>query len=82
MPGATTARLVLFVIAIDWNAFTIPQTVPSNPINGATEPIDARKLIPCSNFSISLLRVICKVRFNCCANSLNCFFPTKLGDIE
>ena len=36
----------------------IPQTVPSNPTNGDTEPIEAKKFIPRSNRSIS--RVIVK----------------------
>ena len=35
IPGATIAKLVFLEIAIDWNEFIIPQTVPNNPINGA-----------------------------------------------
>ena len=42
IPGATTARLVFFEIAIDWNEFIIPQTVPNNPMNGEVEPIVAK----------------------------------------
>ena len=38
IPGATIARLVLREIAIDWNEFIIPQTVPNKPIKGAVEP--------------------------------------------
>ena len=44
IPGATIARLVFLDIAIDWKEFIIPQTVPNNPINGAVEPIVARKV--------------------------------------
>ena len=43
IPGATIARLVFLEIAIDWNEFIIPQTVPNKPIKGAVEPTVARK---------------------------------------
>ena len=59
IPGATTARLVFFDSAIDWNELMIPQTVPSKPTKGDTEPIDARRFIPRSIRSIS--RVMVKV---------------------
>ena len=36
IPGATIAKLVFLEIAIDWNEFIMPQTVPNNPTNGAT----------------------------------------------
>ena len=42
IPGATIARLVFLEIAIDWNEFIIPQTVPNNPMNGAVDPIVAK----------------------------------------
>ena len=42
MPGATIAKLVFLEIAIDWNEFIIPHTVPNNPIKGAVDPIVAR----------------------------------------
>ena len=45
MPGATTTRLVLRLVAIDWKLFIIPQTVPNKPTNGAVEPTVARKPI-------------------------------------
>ena len=35
IPGATIAKLVFLEIAIDWNEFIIPQTVPNNPMKGA-----------------------------------------------
>ena len=41
IPGATIARLVFLDIAIDWNEFIIPQTVPNRPIKGAVDPIVA-----------------------------------------
>ena len=42
IPGATIAKLVFLEIAIDWNEFIIPQTVPNNPTKGAVDPIVAR----------------------------------------
>ena len=42
IPGATIAKLVFLEIAIDWNEFIIPQTVPKRPMNGAVEPMVAR----------------------------------------
>ena len=44
IPGATIAKLVFLEIAIDWNEFIIPQTVPNNPIKGAVEPTVAKKV--------------------------------------
>ena len=41
IPGATIARLVFLDIAIDWNEFIIPHTVPNKPIKGAVDPIVA-----------------------------------------
>ena len=38
IPGATIAKLVFLEIAIDWNEFIIPHTVPNKPIKGAVEP--------------------------------------------
>ena len=46
IPGATTAKLVLLLIAMDWKALTIPQTVPNKPIKGAVDPTVARKVYP------------------------------------
>ena len=44
MPGATIAKLVFLEIAIHWNEFIIPHTVPNNPINGAVDPTVARNV--------------------------------------
>ena len=44
IPGATIARLVFLEIAIDWNEFIIPHTVPNRPTKGAVEPTVARKV--------------------------------------
>ena len=44
IPGATIAKLVFLDIAIDWNEFIIPQTVPNNPMKGAVAPTVARKV--------------------------------------
>ena len=44
IPGATIAKLVFLEIAIDWNEFIIPQTVPNKPINGAVDPTVAKKV--------------------------------------
>ena len=52
IPGATIAKLVFLEIAIDWNEFIIPQTVPKRPMNGAVEPMVARYV---KFFSILLL---------------------------
>ena len=64
MPGATTARLVFCAIAIAWKLCIIPQTVPNNPINGATEPDEARKDKPPFNFESSLLTLNSKTVSN------------------
>ncbi len=53
IPGATIARLVFLDIAIDWNEFMIPQTVPNKPINGAVEPTVARNVKFFSTFSLN-----------------------------
>ena len=45
IPGATTAKLVFFVIPIAWKLFIMPQTVPNNPTKGAADPNDAKKII-------------------------------------
>ena len=47
IPGATIAKLVFLEIAIDWNEFIIPQTVPNNPIKGAVEPTVAKRYNLC-----------------------------------
>ena len=54
IPGATIAKLVFLEIAIDWKEFIIPHTVPNKPINGAVEPIVAKKV---KFFSIFLISV-------------------------
>ena len=59
MPGATTARLVSRLIAIDWNAFMVPQTVPKRPIKGAVAPTVARKRSRLSRLTISREIVTC-----------------------
>ena len=43
IPGATTAKLVFWAIAIAWKLFIIPHTVPNKPIKGATDPEEAKK---------------------------------------
>ena len=55
IPGATIAKLVFLEIAIDWNEFIIPHTVPNNPINGAVDPTVAKK-VKC--FSINLIAIL------------------------
>ena len=52
IPGATIAKLVFLEIAIDWNEFIIPQTVPNRPIKGAVEPTVAQKVNPLSSLDI------------------------------
>ena len=42
IPGATTANEVFLDIAIDWNEFIIPHTVPNKPMKGVVEPIVAK----------------------------------------
>ena len=42
IPGATIAKLVFLEMAIDWNEFIIPQTVPNKPMKGAVDPIVAK----------------------------------------
>ena len=46
MPGATTARLVVWDLEIPMNAFMMPQTVPNRPTNGAVAPIVASMPMP------------------------------------
>jgi hypothetical protein len=36
------AKLVFLDMAIDWNEFIIPQTVPNKPMNGAVDPTVAK----------------------------------------
>ena len=57
IPGATIAKLVFLEIAIDWNEFIIPHTVPKSPMKGAVEPTEARKFSPFSKEESSLLTV-------------------------
>src|SRR5271157_1715250 len=42
MPGATTASEVFFEVAIDWNEFMMPKTVPKRPMNGPAEATVAK----------------------------------------
>ncbi len=53
IPGATTARLVFWLMAICSKECLIPQTVPNNPMNVAVEPVVARKLRPRFRNSLS-----------------------------
>ncbi len=46
MPGATTARLVVFAWLMPMNEFMMPQTVPNRPTKGAVEPIVASRPVP------------------------------------
>ncbi|MNL57121.1 hypothetical protein D3C87_1806590 [compost metagenome] len=46
MPGATTARLVVFAWLMPMKEFMMPQTVPNRPMNGPTDPIEARMPVP------------------------------------
>src|SRR5581483_4243415 len=46
MPGATTARLVVWEWEMPMNAFMMPHTVPNRPTNGAVAPIVARTPTP------------------------------------
>ena len=69
IPGATIAKLVFLEIAIDWNEFIIPQTVPNNPIKGAVEPTVAKKVKPlsileiCFSIPASSIPVILSLKF-------------------
>ena len=54
IPGATIAKLVFLDIAIDWNEFIMPQTVPNNPMKGAVAQTVAKKVKSFSIFFISL----------------------------
>ena len=56
IPGATTAKEVFLEAAIAENEFIIPHTVPNKPIKGATDPIEARNVIPL--YSQTITRVI------------------------
>ena len=49
------AKDVFLEAAIAENEFIIPHTVPNKPINGATEPIEAKNVMPRSNLPISLV---------------------------
>ena len=62
IPGATIARLVFLEIAIDWNEFIIPHTVPNKPIKGAVDPIVARKVKFFSTFFSSVSVAISNIR--------------------
>jgi hypothetical protein len=53
MPGATTARLVFLLLAIDWKLVMMPHTVPNRPTKGAVEPTVARKVSRRSSRSTS-----------------------------
>ena len=55
IPGATTAKLVFWAIAIYWKLCIIPQTVPNKPTNGAVDPAVAKKVKFFSINSISLI---------------------------
>ena len=55
------ARLVFLEIAIDWKEFIIPHTVPNKPMNGAVDPIVAKKVKFFSIFLISLSVAISKI---------------------
>src|ERR1035437_7022060 len=46
MPGATTARLVVWDSEIPMKEFMMPQTVPNRPTNGAVAPVVARMPTP------------------------------------
>src|SRR5437588_4839611 len=46
MPGATTARLVVWASEMPMNEFMMPQTVPNRPTNGAVEPMVASTPVP------------------------------------
>ncbi|MNZ66253.1 hypothetical protein D3C78_844710 [compost metagenome] len=46
MPGATTARLVVWVLAMPMKLFMMPHTVPNRPTNGAVEPMVASTPVP------------------------------------
>ncbi|MNE54307.1 hypothetical protein D3C80_1490780 [compost metagenome] len=46
IPGATTARLVVWVLAIPMKLFMMPHTVPNRPTNGEMAPMVARIPLP------------------------------------
>jgi hypothetical protein len=46
MPGATTARLVVWAREMPIKLSMIPQTVPNRPTNGAVAPIVASIPVP------------------------------------
>src|SRR5262245_2835650 len=62
MPGATTARLVFLVAAMEAKLFMMPHTVPNSPTNGAEEPTEARNPICRSSCSISRPSVMSMTR--------------------
>src|SRR6516164_6399135 len=43
MPGATTARLLVLLFAIEMKLFMMPQTVPKRPTKGAVVPMVASR---------------------------------------
>src|SRR5262249_4440535 len=47
MPGATTARFVVWAFEMPMKLFMMPQTVPNRPTNGEVAPMVASKPIPC-----------------------------------
>ena len=62
MPGATTDRLVLRLVAMAEKLRMMPHTVPNSPMNGAVAPTDARNTIHRSIRSISRWMVTATVR--------------------
>src|ERR1700745_878460 len=46
MPGATTARFVVWALEMPMKLFMMPHTVPNRPTKGAVEPIVARMPVP------------------------------------
>ena len=50
MPGATTARLVVWLSEMPMKLFMMPQTVPNSPTKGAVAPIVASTPVPTAPF--------------------------------
>src|SRR6266446_2273725 len=46
MPGATTARFVVWALEMPMKLFMMPHTVPNRPTKGAVDPIMARTPMP------------------------------------
>ena len=46
MPGATTARLVVWASEMPMKAFMMPHTVPNSPTKGAVAPMVASTPVP------------------------------------